>query len=102
MRPAAGPSASAEWTLKETQDRSYGRPAHQPGPEDGARPTSKKGDVGGAGGEQAAQEPEELLHEALHVLCPLGLVPGRQHRLQQVYGKDLCGAMQNAGVRESL
>lgn len=64
-------------------------------------PTSEEGDVRGAGGEQAAQEPEELFHQPLHVLAPLGLVPRGQHCLQEVQGQDLCGD-QRAALEKTL
>lgn len=54
-----------------------------------AQPTSEQRRVRGAGGEQAAQEAEQLLHKALHVLRPLGQVPRWQHCTEQVHRQDL-------------
>lgn len=77
------------------QDRTEGLPgllaSGGAGARRGARPqpTSEQRRVRGAGGEQAAQEAEQLLHEARHVRRPLGQVPRRQHRAQQVHRQDL-------------
>lgn len=55
-------------------------------------PTSEERRVRGAGGEQSSQEAKQLLHEALHIPCPVHLVPRWQHSPQQVQRQDLVGA----------
>lgn len=51
--------------------------------------TSEQRQVRGAGAQEASQEPEQLLHEELHILRALRFIPGRQHRLQQAQSQDL-------------
>lgn len=59
-------------TKEGLRDALLAHPGHREG---GEPPTSEERDIRRAGGEQAAQETEELLHKALHVPGPLCLVP---------------------------